>query len=40
MTELIVFAAVGAACLAGYLFWRRAKAKTRKPSKDDIYPMW
>jgi len=40
--ELIALAVAVAAALAvwGYLVWRKRRANVRKPTKDDIYPMW
>jgi len=40
--ELFALAGAAAAVLAiwGYRAWRKRRANVRKPTTDDIYPMW
>ena len=42
MESYIIMLAAGAVLVvvvAGYFVWR-GRRKVRKPTKDDIYPMW
>lgn len=40
LITIIAIAAVSVFAYLAFLHWKKRKAGVRKPTKDDIYPMW